>query len=72
MHEATTPTEALSLADMHAMRASGGKEEGAFGKINFDYGNASTLAEIGKIELRTIENTLARVLPCANLNIGQS
>ncbi|KAK5133144.1 hypothetical protein LTR08_008168 [Meristemomyces frigidus] len=72
MSEATTPTEEASLADRHAMRASGAKAQGPFGKIEFDYGNATTLAEVGKIELRTIETLLARILPRANLDTHKS
>ena len=72
MHEATTPTEDLSLADMHAMRASGPKARGLFGKIDIDYGNATTIAEVGKIELRAIENTLARILERASLSVKKS
>ncbi|KAK4550882.1 hypothetical protein LTR36_000462 [Oleoguttula mirabilis] len=63
IHGATASSEALSLADEHAMRASGGSAQGPFGDITFEYGDATTIAEVGKIELRTIEALLGRILP---------
>lgn len=56
-------TQTPSLAQQHAMRASGGNTQGPFGPIAFDYTGASTMAEVGKIELDTIETLLGRVLP---------
>ncbi|KAK5115435.1 hypothetical protein LTR85_009895 [Meristemomyces frigidus] len=72
MHEATTGSEVLSLANQHAMRASGGSPQGRFGNIDFDYGDASTLAEVGKVELRTIETLLGRILPRSRSNSTRS
>lgn len=64
MREATTGNETLTLADIHALRASRGQgQHGPFGNVQFDYDKASTLAEVGKVELRTIETLLSRVLP---------
>lgn len=62
MRLATTGAESLSLADAHAMRASAGRTS-RFGKTNIEYGNATTMEEVGRIELQWLEKALSKALP---------
>lgn len=58
----TTGGQNLTLAQQHALRASGGNHESPFGSLKVDYGTAKTMARAGQRELTTIEALLRRVL----------
>ena len=45
------------------MRTSGLGPQGPFGGLTIDYGDAKSLAEVGEIEMQTVEALLRRVLP---------
>lgn len=60
----------LSLADLHAMRATNGKHPKFFGELDVDYSGVVTLADAGRAELRYLENVLGRVLSRANPSSG--
>ena len=75
--EATSGSQTRSLAEMHAMRASAGHATGPFGNVAIDYTmangeTAGTIAEVGKIELETIETLLGRVLSRARSDSNTS
>lgn len=62
---------ALSLADLHAMRATNGnKHAKLFGELDVDYRGVVTLADAGRAELRYLESVLGRVLARANPSSG--
>lgn len=67
MRDATVgAATSLSLADLHAMRASNtSKHDKLFGDQRVDYRGALTLADAGRAELRHLEAVLGRVLPRA-------
>jgi len=73
MHDATNgDAQQMSLADLHAMRASGGTKGGPFGTLTINYGDAKTIADVGKIELRKVEELLKKVLPSTRSNSHNS
>ncbi|KAK4569506.1 hypothetical protein LTR86_003269 [Recurvomyces mirabilis] len=53
----------LTLAQRFAMRTSGVGLQGPFGNLTIDYGDAKSLAQVGEIEMQTVEALLRRVLP---------
>ncbi|KAK3673103.1 hypothetical protein LTR78_006943 [Recurvomyces mirabilis] len=53
----------LTLAQRFAMRTSDVGLQGPFGNLTIAYGDAKSLAQVGEIEMQTVEALLRRVLP---------
>ncbi|KAK5175242.1 uncharacterized protein LTR77_000379 [Saxophila tyrrhenica] len=61
MRDTTTGSQ-MSLADIHSMQASGNLAS-PFGHLDIQYEDCKTLADVGRLELRTIEKILCFSLP---------
>ncbi|KAF2479643.1 hypothetical protein BDY17DRAFT_42617 [Neohortaea acidophila] len=71
IHAATVHAPAPTLAELHAYRAAA-MQQSLFGMLDIDYTGAKTMADVGRIELRTIKSLLSRVLPRAGDDEAQA
>jgi len=59
LQDATTSRSKLTLAELHALRASKGRDLGFFGETEVDYTNVKNLADAGRAELKYLERLLS-------------